>query len=133
MPKSLMHGPGYLEIDHRNSPGLTRADVAHMPDALAVGAGERYETDLYICAHCQRQVYLQATHGRMSNRGYCGKCHANICNSCKAMLTATNECVPFKQLLEAAHNVLDKFATQDPEHPAVAAITAAPRIILTDA
>lgn len=76
--RSLTQHAGYLAIDHRESPGVTAADVAHLPSAIPVGAGQLFEADTKQCAHCQATVVLHP--GRTRPRGYCAKCHAYICD-----------------------------------------------------
>jgi len=138
MKRSLTHGSGFLEIDHRESPGLTPADVAHVPGALAVPGGEHFETDVYQCSHCQRTVVLRAPRNKMASRGYCPSCDHFVCNSCEAIRVKTGTCVPFKAVLDRAHEIAEKFVGQ-PDHPDAAidaqkiAEPAAPRIVLTDA
>lgn len=144
MKHSLRDGGGFLEIDHRDSPGLTSADVAHVPGAIPVGKGEHFETDVYQCSHCQRTVILRAVPGRMAARGYCQKCHHYICNACEAIRVKTGDCVPFKAVLDHAADIADKFRGQ-PDHPdavidplQVKSVTSTvtvpdgPRIVLTD-
>lgn len=137
MKHSLKDGGGFLEIDHRDSPGVTPADVAHVPGALVVGPGEHFETDVYQCSHCQRTVVLTAPRERMPLRGYCPKCDHYICNSCEQIRVATGHCVPFKAVLDRAADLAEKFAGQ-PDHPDAAVDVDAlrapgpPRIVLTD-
>lgn len=116
MKHSLRHGGGYLEIDHRDSPGLTPSDVAHVPGAIPVAAGQRFETDVYQCSHCQRQVVLHAPADRMQFRGYCQKCDHYICNNCEALRVKTGACVPFVQVLDRAADIVEQFVGQ-PDHP----------------
>ncbi len=141
MKHSLKDGGGFLEIDHRESPGLTPADVAHVPGAIAVGQGEHFETDVYQCSHCQRTVVLRAAAGKMGERGYCQKCDRYICNSCERTRVASGGlCVPFKAVLDQAAAISEKFVGQ-PDHPgahvnpvaAAASAATTPRIVLTDA
>lgn len=138
MKHSLKHGGGFLEIDHRESPGLTPADVAHVPGAIAVGKGEHFETDVYQCSHCQRAVVLRAAAGKMVERGYCPKCDHFICNACEKLRAATGgQCVPFKAVLDKAAEIVEKFVGQ-PDHPDAAidaeklAQPGPPKIVLTD-
>ncbi len=140
MKRSLRDGLGYLEIDHRDSPGLTPADVAHVPGAVAVPGGEQFETDVYQCTHCQRTVILHAPRERLAARGYCPKCDHYICNGCeKARMASGGQCVPFARVLDQAAEIEAKFAGQ-PDHPDAAVdphqeaarAAAQPRIILTD-
>jgi hypothetical protein len=141
MKRSLSHGAGFLEIDHRESPGLTLADVAHAPGAIAVGAGQHLERDIMQCSHCQRGVVLNP--GRVRARAVCPKCHHFLCDSCEAVRVKTGECVPFKAVLDRAHDIAATFARQ-PDHPAAAfdplalipaptvTVPDGPRIVVTD-
>lgn len=147
MRRSLSHGTGFLEINHRDSPGLRPEDVAHVPGAVAVPGGQHYETDVYQCSHCQRTVVLHATSAaRMAARGYCPKCDRYVCNSCeKARVASGGQCVPFKAVFDRVADVSAKFAGQM-DHPdavidpqaiqsdiAATPKVATPSIILTDA
>lgn len=135
MKQSLSAGSGYLVIDHSNSPGLTPADVAHVPGAIAVGAGEVLERDVQNCSHCQRQVWLNP--GRVRARAVCPKCYHFICDGCEAMRVATGQCVPFKAVLERAQAVAERYVGQ-PDHPDAElsperlSQPEPPRIVLTD-
>lgn len=123
MKHSLADGSGYLSIDHTESPGLTPADVAHVPGAMAVPGGALLERDVQQCSHCQRAVVLNP--GRVRARAVCLKCHHFICDGCEAIRVKTGECVPFKAVLDRAVDVAEKYAGQ-PDHPAA-------QIVLTDA
>lgn len=136
MKRSLAHGAGYVIVDHRESPGLTPADVAHVPGAAAVAGGAVLERDVMTCSHCQRGVLLNP--GRVRARAVCPKCHAYLCDGCEAIrVAAGGTCVPFAQVLERASAVAERFVAQ-PDHPeaagvndlAVLAAPAAPRIIV---
>lgn len=138
MKRSLSHGSGYLEIDHSNSPGLSPADVAQVPGALAVPGGSVLERDVQQCSHCQRMVVLHP--GRVRDRAVCPKCDHFICDHCDAARVASGgQCVPFKQVLDRAAAIAEKFAGQ-PDHPeavidpeALRAAQPTPRVVLTDA
>lgn len=112
MPSLKQHA-GYLVIDHRESPGLTQADVAHLPDAIPVGAGELLERDIKMCSHCQRQVVLEPL--RVRARGYCPKCDHYICDGCEAIRVKTGACVPMAKVVDQAQEQLEKSLTVD--HP----------------
>lgn len=139
MKRTLSAGAGYLQIDHRNSPGLTPADVAGIPGAVAVAGGEQLERDVMQCSHCQRSVVLNP--GRVRARAVCPKCHHYICDGCEAIRVASGgACVPFKAVLDTAANIAEKYAGQ-PDHPdaaidpqkIAAEAAATPKIVLTDA
>lgn len=114
MRRSLADGAGYLEINHQDSPGLTPADVAGIPGAIAVPGGQVLERDIKQCSHCQRGVLLNP--GRVRERAVCLKCYQFICDGCEAIRVKTGECVPFKQILDRAGDIAEKFA-HDPTHP----------------
>lgn len=136
MKHSLADGSGYVEIDHRNSPGLTEADVAGMPGGVAVAGGTRWEADIQQCSHCQRGVVLNP--GRVRARAVCLKCHHFICDHCDAARATTGDCVPFLAVLDRAATIAERYAAE-PDHPdavldpVALAAPSAPRIVLTDA
>lgn len=122
---TLTHGAGYLEIDHRESPGLTPTDVAHVPGAIAVGAGQRLERDVLQCSHCQRAVLLVPM--RKRRRGYCPKCHRYLCDLCEAIRAQSGgACTPMAQVLDCVQEHLVRFLGRE-DHP-----LANPSIVLTD-
>lgn len=136
MKRSLADGSGYLEIDHRESPGLTPADVAHIPGAIAVPGGAHLERDVQQCSHCQRMVVLNP--GRVRDRAVCPKCHHYLCDGCEAARVASGgECVPFKAVLDRAAEIAEKYVGQ-PDHPeavidlATLSKPGPPKIVLTD-
>lgn len=106
MRLSLRHGAGYLVIDHKDSPGLTPADVAHVPGAVATGGGQVLERDILQCSHCQRGVLLHPL--RTRDRGFCPKCNRYVCDQCETRRIKTGECVPFKAIIDRLHDVVEK-------------------------
>lgn len=118
MKRSLRSGPGYLSIDHRDSPGLTPEDVAHVPGAQVVGKGELLERDVMQCSHCQRAVVLEPL--RIRDRGYCPKCHHYVCDGCETIRVKTGACVPMVKRLDLATDI------------AVTKPDTSPDIVLTD-
>jgi predicted RNA-binding Zn-ribbon protein involved in translation (DUF1610 family) len=141
MKRSLSSGAGYLQVDHRDSPGLTWADI---PERLRragmrpVGKGENFEADVYQCTHCQRTIALAAKADDMSKRGYCPKCDHYICNRCEQLRVATGFCWSFFRLLDTAYEIVQKHVG-DPQHPNARVDVLQlrkppePRIALTDA
>jgi hypothetical protein len=141
--KTLNSHAGYFVIDHRDSPGLTAADVAHVPGAIPVPGGDLLERDVKQCTHCQRAVVLNP--GRVRARAVCQKCFHYICDECDAARAAAGgACVPFKAVLDLALELDVKFAG-DPNHPAAGdplvlasqpapfvTVPDGPRIVLTD-
>lgn len=102
---SKLNKVGYLEINHRDSPGLDE-EVAHSIGLgdLPVGRGQLFQADTYTCTHCSRVVIMNPK--RQRDRAYCAKCDRWICDMCGATMAASGECLPisklFDQLQEAA-------------------------------
>ncbi len=120
MKHSLTHGAGYLVVDHRDSPGLTPAEVAHVPRALPIFGGELFEADVFTCSHCQRAVLLNPS--RVRPRGYCAKCNHYICDDPRCH----SECHPIVKLLDQAQEHAAQFIGKE-DDPA-----SDPLILLTD-
>jgi len=102
MPSLRQHA-GYLVIDHRDSPGLSEADLAKMPAKLRAStvlasAGRMTERDVLTCSHCERAVILEPL--RVRDRGYCQKCNHYICDDCESMRVKTGLCVPMRQIFD---------------------------------
>jgi hypothetical protein len=106
-----------------------------VPGAIAVGGGEAFEADIQQCSHCQRGVVLNP--GRVRARAACPKCFHYVCDSCEAIRVKTGACVPFKQVLDRAADIIEKHIGQ-PDHPDAVIDPdalmkpAEPRIVLTD-
>jgi hypothetical protein len=91
---------GYLLVDHRNSPGITQADLLMLPDYARdrfMPMTGLYESPTIRCSHCGTMVVINPQRTRA--RGYCAKCDHYICDSplCHA------NCTPFMQQIEALH------------------------------
>ncbi len=113
--KTLAHHAGFLEIDHRDSPGLRPEDVAHVPGAIPVGQGQVLERDVKQCSHCQRAVVLNP--GRVRDRAVCPKCYHYICDECEAIRVKSGDCVPWAKVMDVAY---EQLVTGKLETPAVA-------------
>ncbi len=117
MKRSLSDGSGFLEIDHRNSPGISEEDIPAplRGKVLVAGKGEHLERDVQQCSHCQRSVVLNP--GRVRARAVCLACDHYICDDCDEFTRKTGaKCVPFKAVLDVAANIAETFAGQ-PDHP----------------
>lgn len=125
MRRSLRHGAGYLIVDHSASPGLTPADVAGVPGAVAVPGGATFERDLIACSHCERVIKLDPT--RTRERGHCPKCDHYVCDWCNAMRIKTGECLPMDKVLDLAQRHYEHFIGRE-DHPQ--ALT--PDVLLTE-
>lgn len=125
MRHSLKHQTGYLIVDHTASPGLTVADVAHVPGALAAPGGQVTEADLAKCNHCERAIRLHPL--RIRARGYCGKCDHYLCDWCETLRVKTGVCTPMAQVLDAAQQHFTTYLGRE-DHPDAAT----PAVLLTD-
>lgn len=88
---------GYLQIDHRESPGVTVDQIAPRLDAPIVGQGINFESATLRCSQCHRIVVLNPL--RTRERNYCPKCHEYHCDGC----TATNpygHCLPLTAVFD---------------------------------
>lgn len=91
---------GYLQIDHRDSPGISQQTVHDSGvDAPVVGAGHNFETDVASCSHCQAQILLNPTRKRA--RAYCRSCDRYVCDTCAAVMqNAGGTCSPFAKTVD---------------------------------
>jgi hypothetical protein len=96
---SLSRYEGYLLIDNRESPGVSREQVS-IAGAPFVPAGMMYESAVYTCSHCQRGVVMNPDRSR--ERGFCRGCNHVICDSCATVMAVTLQCVPFKKIIDDA-------------------------------
>lgn len=89
---------GYLLVDHRNSPGITQADLLTIPalrrDQFQVMQGV-FESPTIRCSHCGTMVVLNPQRTRA--RGYCSRCDHYVCDNPLCHL----DCVPFMQRVES--------------------------------
>ncbi|WP_291988328.1 hypothetical protein [Luteitalea sp.] len=131
MKRRLDAGAGYVIVDHTNSPGLSAADVAHVPGQVAIPGGTVFERDMLSCSHCQATVLLNPA--RVRDRAVCPKCHAYICDRCEtARVAAGGACVPFEAVLDRAGELLVKHAGQI-DHPELDVLNDPTRLAYTDA
>lgn len=99
---------GYLLIDHRENPGVSREFVAAsgQVSAVPVGANTLFECATVTCSHCQQVVALNPDRSR--SRGYCRKCDHYICDRCTAVMAQTLECVPFRKIIDDAQEAAER-------------------------
>lgn len=89
---------GYLLVDHRNSPGITEADLLTIPAHRRhefIAARGIFESPTIRCSHCGTMVVLNPQRTRA--RGYCASCDHYICDS----PLCHQECVPFMKRVES--------------------------------
>lgn len=80
---------GYVEIDHRESPGF---------DHPLLGKGMRFQGSTYKCPYCERQVVVNPL--RTRDREYCRKLDRYICDGCGAKRKMGVELKPYAQVIE---------------------------------
>jgi hypothetical protein len=89
---------GYLLVDHRNSPGITQADLLTVPEPMRqqfMATTGVFESPTMRCSHCGTMVVLNPQRTRA--RGYCAKCDHYICDGPLCHL----DCAPFMQRVES--------------------------------
>lgn len=90
---------GYLEIDHRDSPGFTEAEAraGRFGKTMPVGS-KLIQRSTITCSHCERIVILNPD--RTRSRAYCPKCDHYLCDECEVTRVVTGVCKPFKQVID---------------------------------
>lgn len=96
---------GEIVIDHRASPGLTRAQVGAV-DAPVVAGGTVYESAIYTCSHCQFAVVINPK--RTRERGYCPKCDRYVCDECERLRVKTFECHSVARQFDEIQNAIER-------------------------
>lgn len=108
MVKSFRALEGEVVIDHRNSPGISKQDIAavgldpsRFPD---LRGGTLYEAPTISCTHCQRIVVLNPL--RTRPRNYCGHCDHYICDNPNCILMASGQ-VPHQPLRQVMDHLAE--------------------------
>ena len=102
MPFSKRSLEGYLDIDNRESPGVSEDFIRQSgKQAIPSAKGRRVEMATLTCSHCQRQVII--TNLRERPRNWCRSCDHYVCDSpgCN-----TGVCVPFNKLLDMMQSAI---------------------------
>ncbi len=89
---------GYLEIDHRESPGIPCKQSAAVHSLLPAEGGKRFQLATKRCSHCPRIVVLRPE--RVRARGYCPKCDGFVCDDCETTRVLTGICRTWKQQVD---------------------------------
>jgi len=94
---------GYLEIDHRESPGFTPEEAARAGrGTIPVPKNTRLQSATYNCCGCERMIVKNPLRER--ERNYCRQCDRYMCDNCSLSLKLTGRHVPYKKMLEEAMN-----------------------------
>jgi hypothetical protein len=114
---SLKRHEGYLEIDHRFSPGISDDDavkLGYMPGELSEGT--HFEAATLSCKHCGSAWYKNPR--RVRPRGYCRKCDHYICDTCETeSLHADYVHRSREEILDAAMTSASRGQSFDPMVP----------------
>lgn len=93
---------GYLLIDHRASPGLTKEEYLRLislgHNVPFVPEGTQVELKTKRCSHCGTPVVLNPL--RTRERGHCHKCDKYLCDTCAVNYKLTDECHPVEALAD---------------------------------
>lgn len=89
---------GYVEVDHRNSPGITAAQAAAVGSRLVVPGGTVFKSATVTCSHCKTVVVLNPNRSR--GREYCRNCDHAICDRCALLMKLGHPCRPFDKVIE---------------------------------
>jgi hypothetical protein len=88
----------YVEIDHRDSPGLTAAEAAWAGwEGVPLGKGSHLKAAVITCTNCQKQLIRNPF--RIRERFYCQKCDGYHCDDCALVTRMTGVCKPFAQFI----------------------------------
>jgi len=85
----------YLEIDHRDSPGLPD-DVAARFLGMSSRAGTLTKSAAVHCSNCQRMIVLNPLRSR--ERFLCPKCDDYHCDDCALRFKLTGVCKTMRQV-----------------------------------
>ncbi len=92
-------GEGYLQIDHRDSPGITDDEIVRLGMAIPLGHGqENLELPILKCWHCQTMLVRNPL--RVRDRGYCPGCDRYLCDLCNDKRIKTGICRPWTQVFD---------------------------------
>lgn len=93
----------YLLIDHSMGEGITPEQAASAgKNTIPVARGQRLETAVRKCSHCETQIVLNPKRNRPSN--YCPKCDWYLCDSCELIKRLTGECRSMERQIDEIIN-----------------------------
>ncbi len=90
---------GYLEIDHRESPGFTpeQAKEARWGKTMPVGS-KQFKLVTYKCCGCEAMIVVRPE--RTRERTWCRACDAFMCDGCAWALKITGNHKPMQQIID---------------------------------
>lgn len=90
---------GWLMLDHRESPGLSEAEIRRKGMGLKEGAGRGlHETNVLHCAHCTKGMVVHPLF--MIDLPFCALCDAHICDQCKTAQVVSGRHLPFSKVAD---------------------------------
>ena len=94
---------GYVMIDHRASPGLSKEEaIALGYEPQHVAEGQLFEAKTNHCNHCGTVVIINPL--RTRERSYCSSCDKYICDNCGISLKLPDYVhKTYQQQLEEGH------------------------------
>lgn len=96
---------GYLEIDHRESPGISRELAAKVGrGTIPVEAGKRLQAATLHCVFCESMLIRNPDRERP--RAYCPKYDAYMCDRCDLLRKNGHDLKPAKQVLDEVMTAL---------------------------
>ena|SRR5258708_3716802 len=104
---------GYLEIDHRESPGISHEEAtqngSQILKPIPAEGGKKLQLITKRCSHCPPWAPLiMLRPDRTRNRGYCPKCDAFVCDNCELTRKITGECRPWRQQIDEWYDATAK-------------------------
>lgn len=100
---SKLRGTGYLQIDHRDSPGLNESQIIQLGAPMPLNEGQsNFETDVVKCWHCQTMIIINPLRTRKRTE-FCGGCGRYLCPKCYLTYKVTGVCKPFTKVLDEIH------------------------------
>lgn len=104
--KTKRNHEGYLCVDHRESPGLTEAQMKWAyPEAPAGSGRALMEAPVLSCTHCTKALMVNPL--RTRDRAWCRACDAYICDDCKLHMVVSGEHRPMAKICD---EVQERFA-----------------------
>jgi hypothetical protein len=101
---------GYLEIDHRDSPGISSEIAVRVKrGTLPVPGGTRLQLAVTICPYCDAQIIRNPS--RVRERAYDSKTDRYICDGCDLLRKLNGELKPMKQIIDEWANAAAKAKT----------------------
>ena len=98
---------GYLEIDHRESPGITPALAAKVGrGTIPVPAGQVFKAATMNCVYCERLIIRNP--GRERPRNFDPKTDRFMCDDCSLVRKLGGELKPMKQVIDEFQEAADK-------------------------